>query len=95
MTTGIDLGNGMRAGDGIEAAMATAAIVIQTNGIARETDARGAATREIEYPCVKVNTHPHCINVLTHLCCVRGLRQSLMQLQLVLPGPWWEGGFFS
>ena len=61
MMTGIDGRNGTRVGDGIETGMATTAIVIQTNEIARETDARGAVTGEIEHPCVKVNAHPHCI----------------------------------
>lgn len=61
MMTGIEGGNEMKAGDGVTAGMATAAIAIQTNGITRETDARGVVTREINHPCAKVNTHPHCI----------------------------------
>ena len=56
MMTGIDGGNGMKMGDGTETGRIMVAIMIQTNEIAQETDARGVAIREIKYPCVKVNT---------------------------------------
>ena len=50
IVTGIDGGKKTKASEGIEAGMVTATVVIQTNEIAQETDARDAVTRGIEHP---------------------------------------------